>query len=572
MIMMGEKFSVKIGDYESAVVTALEKQRKESIVQRIWEHDHTVWKPVPTEISNRLGWLHSPEAMIKAVDEINSFSGEVRSEGFTNALLLGMGGSSLAPEVLRNVFGVKPGYLELAVLDSTTPGAVSSFAKSINLKNTLFLVSTKSGSTVETLSFVKYFYNQVLDELGTEKVGRHFVAITDPNSGLQSLASNLNFRKIFLNDSDIGGRFSALSFFGLLPAGLIGVDLTKLLNRALVMSRNCRVDNEDKNPGAILGAIMGELAQLGRDKLTFIFSPAIASFGDWVEQLIAESTGKEGTGILPVVGEAILQPENYSNDRLFIHFKFNQDDIYDQEVKALSNHGHPVVEILLDDKFDLGGEFFRWEIATAIASYFLKINPFDQPNVESAKALARKMITTYQQKGKLPDSTPDLIIDNIGIYTNEKAISLQEALEKFLSQANYEQNDRGASYVAIQAFIQSTAATNAALHELRTTIQTRFKLATTVGYGPRFLHSTGQLHKGDSGNGLFIQITSDSPEEVVIPDKPGETASSMTFGVLVLAQALGDRQALLEADRKVIRFHLDLDTVKGINKLTQSIQ
>lgn len=569
--MAAEKFIFKIGDYESAVIKAFQKQNKERIVQRIWEHDHTVWKPDQTEISNRLGWLDSPEVMTKAVDEINSFANEIKSDGFTHALLLGMGGSSLAPEVFRNIFGVKPGYLDLSVLDSTSPGAVLNYARTLNPETTLFLASTKSGGTVETLSFIKYFYNHISRQLGVEQAGRHFVAITDPGSGLQSLAKDLTFRKIFLNDPDIGGRFSALSFFGLVPAGLIGIDLKKLMYRATAMSRNCRAANYNDNPGAALGTILGELARQGRDKLTFILSPAVAPFGNWVEQLVAESTGKEGVGILPIVGEELILPDDYTNDRLFVYLKIDDDLNYDKKVQALIEAGFPVLQINWQDEYELGDEFFRWEMATAIASYVLKVNPFDQPNVESAKVLARKMVAVYQQEGQLPESAPDFKIDGIEIFTDEKGSGLKDVLEKFLSNAGHGQNGSGRSYLAIQAFIHATPETDIALHSLRTRIQKKYKLATTVGYGPRFLHSTGQLHKGDAGNGLFIQITSDSSEDAAIPDKPGEDASSMTFGVLALAQALGDRQALLDTNRKVIRFHLSQNTVDGIKKLIAAI-
>jgi len=569
--MAEKKFFVRVGQYEAIITDLIEQLKAERIVPRIWDHDHTVWQPDPTEISHRLGWLHSPKVMVNAIDEIASLVNEVRSEAFTHTLLLGMGGSSLAPEVFRRVFGVKPGYLDLTVLDSTTPGAVLSYARAFNAEKTLFLASTKSGGTVETLSFTKYFYNHVLKELGAEKVGRHFIAITDPGSGLQSLAADLNFRKIFLNDPDIGGRFSALSFFGLVPAGLIGSDLKTLLDRAQVMSRNCSIENDDDNPGVVLGAILSGLAKQGRDKLAFIISPALAAFGDWVEQLVAESTGKQGVGILPVIGEAILKPEDYADDRLFVYLKFKEDGSYDHQVRAISDYGHPVVEIHITEEYDLAGELFRWEMATAIAGYFLKINPFDQPNVEAAKIQARKLVAAYQQAGRLAESQPALRTDGIAVFMADGAKNLEAALASLLARANPTGNGKGRSYVAIQAFIQSTTETDTALHELRTRIQTKYKLATTVGYGPRFLHSTGQLHKGDAGNGLFIQITSDYPEDAGIPDKPGEAGSAMTFGVLALAQALGDRQALLDINRKVVCFHLSQDTVGGIRKLIRAI-
>jgi glucose-6-phosphate isomerase len=566
---------IKPKQIESIITNSYEKLKRERIVQRIWEHDHTVWKPEPTEITNRLGWLHSPAAMQDAIHEITSFAEQIMSEGFTHALLLGMGGSSLAPEVFRSIFGVKSGFPDLAVLDSTTPGAVLAAVRKLNPEKTLFIASTKSGGTVETLSFLKYFYNATLKKIGKGTVGKHFIAITDPGSGLEALAKDLNFRKIFLNDPDIGGRFSALSYFGLVPAGLIGVDLNLLLERASSAIRDCRENagsNQNENDCVHLGIFLGEFALQGRDKLTFIMSPAIEPLGGWIEQLIAESTGKEGTGIVPVIGEVILRPEDYSDDRLFVYFKFRDDETYEAQINALSDYGYPVFQIHLTDEYDVGGEFFRWEMASAIAGHLLKINPFDQPNVEAAKVLARNMVTAYQEKGRLPESEPSLKTQDITIFTDEKIKNLEDALTKFFAKANPENMGIGRSYVAIQAFIAPTNEADAALHRLRTKIQQKYRLATTVGYGPRFLHSTGQLHKGDAGNGLFIQITADNSEDAPIPDHAGKDASSMSFGVLAFAQALGDRQALLDANRTVIRFHISTNIAEGIDKLVEAIR
>jgi glucose-6-phosphate isomerase len=572
--MVSEKFVSKIGSYESLIIKAVEKLRKERIVQRIWEYDHTVWKPEPTGITNRLGWLYSPELMRDAIDEITSFTDEMRYEGFTHALLLGMGGSSLAPEIFRHIFGVKPDYLDLAVLDSTIPGVVLDFARNLDPEKTLYIASTKSGGTVETLSFTKYFYNYVLNRVGDKKVGKNFIAITDPNTEMESLAKELKFRRFFLNDPNIGGRFSVLSYFGLVPAGLIGVDLKLLLDRAHAMLEQSKTTDAPLGSDRsveLLGTIIGELVRQGRDKLTFIMSPSIAPFGDWVEQLIAESTGKEGKGILPVVREARLSTDDYADDRLFIYLKIKGDHSYDNQVQTLVEGGFPVVQIDWQDKYDLGKEFFRWELATAIAGYFLKMNPFDQPNVDAAKVLARKMVVIYKEQGRLPESSPSLETEGVMIFMNDNLKSLEDALGKFLTKANSGQNGEPRSYVAIQAFIQRTTVTDVALQELRTRIEKKYKLATTVGYGPRFLHSTGQLHKGDSGNGLFIQITSNFSEDAPIPDQAGLDSSSISFGVLALAQALGDQQALLDVGRKVIRFHLSEDIVASIQKLSEAI-
>lgn len=566
----------RLEKYQSNIDTALRDLRENDILARIWSHDHTVWKPEPTEITNRLGWLHSPEVMSKAIPEINAFVDEIRAEGFTHALLLGMGGSSLAPEVFRFTFGVQAGYLDLAVLDSTDPGAVLAHANRLDPASTLFIVSTKSGGTVETFSFFKYFYNWTSEKIGETKAGKHFVAITDPGSGLADTAKKYNFRKTFINDPNIGGRYSALSYFGLVPAALIGMDLKLLLGRASAMaqfSKGIAPSQIEGNSPARLGATLGELAVQGRDKVTLIASPPIKYFGAWAEQLIAESTGKEGKGILPVDGEEVGAPSVYGNDRLFVYLRLEGDSTFDQKVETLLEAGHPVVQLDLQDLYDLGGEFFRWEIATIIASRRLEINPFDQPNVESAKILARQMVEAYQKEGKLPELVPSLQADGVSVYADVSAKNLAEALNKFLAHAREgDKKHRGRSYVALQAYVTPTAENDAALQQVRTKIQTRLRVATTVGYGPRFLHSTGQLHKGDAGHGLFMQFTSDAVQDLAIPDEAGLPNSSMTFGVLELAQALGDRQALLDAKRRVIRFHLGKEVEKGLLKLADLIE
>jgi transaldolase/glucose-6-phosphate isomerase len=544
--------SANMGTYQASVDAALDEMTTNQVVKRIWAHDHTLWKPEPTEISNRLGWLHSAEAMSHNVHRLEALTDAVRADGYTHALLLGMGGSSLAPDVFRKTFGVADGYLELAVLDSTDPGAVLSRAEGPDLARTLFIVATKSGTTVETLSFFRFFYNRVAAAVGAERSGEHFIAITDPGSQLEDLASRYNFRTTFLNDPNIGGRYSALSYFGLVPAALIGVDVPLLLDRALSRISACEscVATAD-NPGAWLGAILGELAKDGRDKLTLVASPGIASFGDWVEQLIAESTGKEGRGILPVVGEPLGPPEVYGDDRLFVHLRVHDDETHDTALAVLEEAGHPVVRLHLHDAYDLGGQFFLWEVATAVAGHRLGINPFDQPNVEAAKVLARRMVAEYKETGTLAGGKP--------------APLSVEAFRAFLPESQ-----RGA-YVALQAYVQPNPETDATLQRLRTRIRDRFRLATTVGYGPRYLHSTGQLHKGDAGRGLFIQFTADDPQDAPIPDEAGSPDSSLTFGVLKGAQAIGDRQALLDAWRPVVHFHLGTDIIGGLTELSEAL-
>ena len=554
------------GPYQGMVEKALVELRDNRVMSRIWAQDHTVWKPEAREIANRLGWLHSAEVMGDNVQRLQSLADAVRADRYTHALLLGMGGSSLAPEVFRKSFGVEEGYLDLAVLDSTDPGTVLSHAERLDPERTLFIVSTKSGTTVETLSLFKFFYNWASDALGARKAGEHFIAITDPNSPLADLAARYDFRAAFLNDPNIGGRYSALSYFGLVPAALIGMDIGTLLDRAVSTVRNCKGSDfsaANTNIGGRLGVVLGELSKAGRDKMTLIASRQVASFSDWVEQLIAESTGKEGRGILPVVGEPMGSSANYGKDRLFVHVCLDGDETHDAALAELEKAGHPIVRLSLHDPYDLGGQLFMWEMAVAVAGHCLGINPFDQPNVEAAKVLAGGTAAEYQAKGSLPAEIPSLEHGEIALYGEVHGRNPAEALTAFLGQAKVP------AYIAIQAYLQPTSETTLALQNLRTRLRDQSQLATTVGYGPRFLHSTGQLHKGDAGHGLFVQFTADDPRDVPIPDKAGSPASSMTFGVLRAAQAIGDRQALLNAGRRVIRFHLRGNTLRGLQRLNK---
>ncbi|MDX1413233.1 MAG: bifunctional transaldolase/phosoglucose isomerase [Candidatus Promineifilaceae bacterium] len=539
-----------LGEYEALVESGLQDIRDKDIVDRIWSSDHTVWKPEPGEITNRLGWLDVMTEMENNIPILKAFVSAVQSDGYTTAVLLGMGGSSLAPEVFSKTFGVQPGYLNLIVLDSTDPGAVLRVERQIDLDKTLFIVATKSGGTAETLSFFKYFYNQVANDVGQETAGEHFAAITDPGSSLVDLAEKYNFRTTFLNNPNIGGRYSALSYFGLVAASLLGIDLESLLDSARIAA--CSAGGQDciageNNIATKLGVAMGELALAGRDKLTLVSSPRLASFGDWVEQLIAESTGKEGKGILPVVGEEVGAPDVYGPDRFFIHLHLHDDDTYDQQVQALQDAGHPVVRVPLHNLNDLGALFFIFEFATVVAGQRLSIQPFDQPNVEAAKVMARQMIAAYEESGNLPE---------------EETIDASPLrLQQFCEQA------RPGDYIALQAYVNPTEATDKALAALRNYLRSKTRLAVTVGYGPRFLHSTGQLHKGDGGNGLFVQMTAAMPEDAAIPDEAGKTESSMTFGVLKESQALGDGAALRQGNRRVIHFDLGDDAAEGIRSL-----
>ncbi len=566
---------LRINMPEEQIDEKLQHLKGDRIIERIWNHDHTVWSEASEEISNRLGWLTAHQSMGKHLQTIHSFVEQARADGYTQALLMGMGGSSMAPEVFRRIFGVQDGYLDLDILDSTDPGAILEKEAKLDLRKTLFIVSTKSGGTVETVSLMKYFYNQLTKLVGRENCGNQFIAITDPGSSLEKTAKDLNFREIFLNDPNIGGRYSALSYFGLFPAALVGVNLQKLLHNAEVMSRNAEIKTavlEKENTPAWLGTALGVFSSSGRDKITLIFSPPIQPFGAWIEQLIAESTGKERKGLLPVDGETLAKPEAYTKDRLFIYFRLDGDTTHDEKVKSLKTAGHPVIQLNLQDIYKLGGEFFRWMMATAVAGWAMKINPFDQPNVESAKILAREMVADYQDKGSLPSSKPDLKVNGIQVYRGQKSETLRQVWHDFLREANPGENEcKGRSYFAIQAYLKPDPETDRALQLLRDKIQAASQMAVTVGYGPRFLHSTGQLHKGDAGNGMFIQLTAEIPEDLPIPEQPGRDQSSISFGVLINAQALGDRQALLDAGRKVIRFHLDKDIKGSLRKLGDAL-
>lgn len=560
-----EKLQLDLGQYQAGYNAALDDLEANTIIQRIWGHDHTVWQDDPTEISNRLGWLNIMDDMQADVGRMQGLLSSLENEAYSNVLLLGMGGSSLAPEVFSFIFDESYG-LGLNVLDSTDPAMVKNYGDILDLNVTAFIVASKSGGTAETLSAFKYFYNLLMDvyEGDKEEVGKHFIGITDPNSKLIGMSEEYQFRDLFINDPNIGGRYSVLSYFGLVPATLIGVDVPEILRRAQEMGANNNLLDLDKNYGAQLGAVMGALAKEGRDKLTIFASPILANFGDWVEQLIAESTGKDGKGILPVVGELIGAPSSYGDDRLFVYLKLSDDDTYDPAMDALKQAGQPVVTINLNGKYDIGGQFFLWEMATAIAGYFLNIQPFNQPNVESAKNMARAKIDDYMATGKLEELPVALSSDGIEVIGDVSADSVVDALKNFLAQAE------DGAYISVHAYVPMTEETIDVLQHLQSKLRDTTKLATTIGFGPRFLHSTGQLHKGDAGKGLFIQFTADNPIDVAIPDTAGSNESGMSFGTLQEAQALGDRAALLDVDRKFIRLHLS-DVNENLRTLIDSL-
>ena len=535
---------VNLGAYLVDVEATLADLGRDDVVGRIWHKDHTVWKPDPTEITNRLGWLTITDLMHEQVTALESFAQEVVDAGFRHVVLLGMGGSSLGSEVLRQTFSSAAGYPELIVLDSTVPACVQAVTETIDPRHTLFLVSSKSGTTIEPLSLLQYFRSLVESATGKDRAGQSFVAITDTGTPLARLAREEEFRHTFLNPVDIGGRYSVLSYFGLVPATLMGIDIAMLLDRADCMREACAsCVPVHENPGAWLGACIGTLALRGRDKLTLVASPAINGFGLWVEQLIAESTGKEGKGIIPVMDEPLVEPTHYGDDRLFIYLRLEGDDnsAIDTVIERVMSSGQPSLVLEIQDKHDLGAEFFRWEFATAVAGKILGIHPFDQPNVQKAKDTTECLLQEYTTSGRLPQT--------------EATGSVADLMAKA---------GKG-KYLAIMAYIRQTPEADKALADFRRKIVERYHIATTLGYGPRFLHSTGQLHKGGPDTGLFLHLTADHEKDTPIPGK------LYTFGVVADAQALGDLQALQSSGRHVTRIHFSRIDGTTISRMVSEI-
>ncbi len=537
--------SSTLGDTDAAVTATLTDLGLRDVVRRIWRKDHTVWKKDPAEISNRLGWLTVMGQMEDQETRIKDFVQEIRDAGFSHVVLLGMGGSSLGPEVARQTFGSTPGYPELIVLDSTVPARVRSVLKQLILPHTLFIVSSKSGGTVEPVSCYKYFRSKVEKVVGKDRAGRQFVAITDPDTALASLARADGFRHIFENPSDIGGRYSVLSYFGLVPMALAGIDVGRLLGRSQTMCQACAscVQLHD-NPGAWLGAVLGTMALKKKDKLTLVTSPSVSGFALWVEQLVAESLGKQGQGMVPVAGEPLVKPEFYGTDRVFVYIRLQGDENseYDKAIERLRSAGHPVVQYDLRDSYDLGAEFFRWEFATAVTGSILGVHPFDQPDVQRSKDMTGTLLQEYRKAGSFPRV--------------ESASSLSALLE----------NSSPGSYFAIMAYFCQTPAVDEAFQSLRRRVLERYRIATTLGYGPRFLHSTGQLHKGGPNTGRFLQVTAARRSDVAIPGEPH------SFGTLVDAQALGDLHALQQTGRKAARVQLESASAAAIRELAAEIK
>jgi len=516
----------------------------EGLAGRIWNLDESVWGgPGIPEIGNRLGWLDSPEGMQDQVADLESFATECAEDGLRDCVLLGMGGSSLAPEVLVRTFGTREGGLSMRVLDSTDPGAVLAVERAVDLSRTLFLVSTKSGGTIETISLYRHFRSRVDAEVG-EGAGSRFAAITDPGSSLADLAEAEGFRRTFLNDPDIGGRYSALSLFGLVPAALIGIDVGGLLASSAAMAEACRGDGPE-NPGIALGALTGELARHGRDKLTFVTSDPFAAFGVWVEQLVAESTGKEGGGILPVADEPLGPPEEYGDDRVMVFIGPGRAGLSPEWREPAAGDRLATISLFPEAPEDLGALFFLWEFAVAVSGWVLGINPFDQPNVQEAKDTTTRVLEGYGGSQRLDDpgsAGPEVLANLVGELAPPR-------------------------YLAIMAFLEPSPAVDAAVAELRVGLRRATRAATTFGYGPRFLHSTGQLHKGGPDTGFFLQLVHDGGEDARIPDQK----HGASFGVLKNAQAIGDLETLRSHGLRAERVRLEGDPAAGVGPLSEAL-
>ncbi|MBN9041014.1 MAG: transaldolase [Rhizobiales bacterium 62-47] len=558
------------GELGKAIADGTEDWRATGKIRRLWQHDKSVW--TSTDEDKWLGWLNSPHAERKKIAAYSDFSAWVKQRGFTHAVVLGMGGSSLGPEVLAKTFRKRVGFPKLHVLDSTDPAQVATMERTVDLAKTLFIVSSKSGGTTEPNALKDYFYGRMQAKVGQDAAGAHFVAVTDPGSSLEKVATKQGFAHIFHGDPSIGGRYSVLSPFGLVPAAAAGLDVPQLLDLALTMVRSCGPDvPPQQNPGVQLGLALGTAGRQGRDKVTILSSKAIADFGAWAEQLIAESTGKDGKGLIPIDGEPLGAPAVYGNDRLFIDLRTDAeiDSAHDSQLAALKKAGHPVVRIVLKSAEHIGQEFFRFEMATAVAGAVLGINPFNQPDVESAKIKTRELTAAFEKSGKLPDEEPVIVTDKLSIYTdNDNAQALRKAgangdLDSWLKAhlARAQAND----YVALLAYIEHDDAHINALQHMRLAIRDRRHLATCAEFGPRFLHSTGQAYKGGPDSGVFLQITADDAKDLPIP---GQMAS---FGIIKAAQARGDFDVLTERGRRALRVHLKGDLKTGLAQIGRAI-
>ncbi len=541
-------------------------------MQSLWQRDAKLW--TGSDEANWLGWLDVVDEQIAQHDQLAKLAKEIQARGFQHVLLLGMGGSSLCPEVLRMTFGRVTHFPTLHVLDSTDPGQVKAFEHVIDIPKTLFIVSSKSGSTLEPNIFKQYFFERTKQAVGAVKVGSHFIAITDPGSKMQQVAEADRFLRVFFGRPSIGGRYSALSNFGMVPAAVMGLDTKKFLDRAADMVKACGAAvSVEENPGAALGVVLGTAANAGRDKVTIITSPGISDLGAWLEQLLAESTGKIGKGIIPVDRERLTSPDVYGNDRVFVYVRLESGADADQDarVAAIEKAGHPVVRIAMADIYDLGAEFFRWEIATAVAGSIIGINAFNQPDVEASKIATRDLTSAYEKTGSLPTEKPVVEDNGVRLFTDEiNAAELAKAADGDQSLVGYLKAHlariKAGNYFAVLGYIQMNAEHEQSLQALRHAVRDKKHVATCLGFGPRFLHSTGQAYKGGPNSGVFLQITCDDSVELPVPGQ------KYTFGIVKAAQARGDFQVLADRGRRALRVHLGSNLKAGLAALQAAVQ
>jgi transaldolase/glucose-6-phosphate isomerase len=554
-------------DLAGAVAAAISDWKSNNKVQRLWQKDASLW--TNADEASWLGWLPIVDEQIANIAAFKDLAADVKKAKFKHTLLLGMGGSSLCPEVLRMTYGKIAGFPEMHVLDSTDPAQVKALENKVDLKKTVCIVSSKSGSTLEPNIFKQYFYEQTKKKVGEKEVGNHFIAVTDPGSKMQQVAEAGKFRRIFPGVPSIGGRYSALSNFGMVPAAVMGMDVAKFLKNTSEMVKACGPSaSADVNPGAILGIILGVAANHGRDKITFITSPGISDLGAWLEQLIAESTGKIGKGIIPVDREKLGKPAVYGNDRVFAYLRLasKPNKAQDAAVAALEKAGHPVVRISLPNTYTLGQEMFRWEIATAVAGSVININTFNQPDVEASKIETRKLTTEYEATGHLPPESPFFEGQGVKLYADEKnaaalkgGAKLVDVLKAHLGRIK--SND----YFAVLGYVMMDAANEKILQELRHKVRDTKKVATCLGFGPRFLHSTGQAYKGGPNSGVFLQITCNDAKDLPVPGQ------KFTFGVVKAAQARGDFAVLAERGRRALRVHIGKNVKSGLTALAKAV-
>jgi transaldolase/glucose-6-phosphate isomerase len=556
------------GPLAGAVASSLEEWKKNNKVARLWQKDASLWSG--TDESNWLGWLTITEEQLAHIDALKRIAEDVKKARFKHALLLGMGGSSLCPEVLRMTFGRIKGYPELHVLDSTDPAQIKAIEAKVDLKSTICIVSSKSGSTLEPNIYKQYFFERVKAKVGEKEAGNRFIAITDPGSKLQQVAEADKFREIFFGAPSIGGRYSALSNFGMVPAAVMGLDVAKFLKNTEEMVRGCDASSAaDSNPGVVLGTILGVAANHGRDKITIVTSPGIFDLGAWLEQLIAESTGKIGKGIIPVDRERLAKPPTYGNDRVFAYLRLESkpNKAQDAAVAALEKAGHPVVRITLPNTYNLGQEFFRWEIATAVAGSIIGINAFNQPDVEASKIETKKLTSQYETTGSLPPESPFFEEKGIKLFADERNAAALKGGAKLADVLKTHLSRLGAGdYFAVLGYITMNPANEKTLQTIRHAVRDKKKVATVLGFGPRFLHSTGQAYKGGPNTGVFLQITCDDAKDLPVPGQ------KYTFGVVKAAQARGDFAVLAERGRRAVRVHLGKNLKSGLATLTKAVQ